>query len=292
MSALYAGIEAGGTKFNCVVGTDPFTILARERFATTTPSETLGRVKDFFLSQASEHGEFAGIGIGCFGPLDLNPGSNTYGYITATPKPHWSQTDIAGFFSSALDVPVSFDTDVNCAALGEYHCGAARGRPNFVYVTVGTGIGAGVFVDGKPLNGIAHTEFGHILVPRDPGDTFKGHCPFHTDCLSALACGPAIEARWGCKGHELPENHEAWDLQAHYLAIMCVNITLSYSPEIIILGGGVMDQAHLFPKIRRRFVELMNGYMIPDINPSDYIVPTGLQGASGEVGAMVMAVGG
>jgi fructokinase len=247
--------------------------------------------RDFFLQQAAEKGDITALGVGCFGPVDLNTASSTFGYITTTPKPHWSNIDVAGYLSRELGIPVSFDTDVNCAALGEYRHGAAQGRPDFVYVTVGTGIGAGVFVNGRPMNGMVHTEFGHTLISRDPvKDPYVGHCPFHKDCLTALACGPAIEARWGCKGIELPADHEAWGLQADYLAVMCLNIVMSYSPRVIILGGGVMDQQHLFPKIRLKFSSLMNNYMLQGINVEDFIVPTQLNGKSGEVGAILMAM--
>ena len=288
---LYAGIEAGGTKFNCVVGTDPLNIIARGKIPTTTPEETLDMTRDFFAQQISEHGEFEALGIACFGPCDLHKESPTYGYITKTPKKHWSDTDVVGYFKKELGLPIGFDTDTNGAALGEHLYGAGQGIDDFVYVTIGTGIGAGVFANGMPVNGLLHTELGHMIVARDKQrDPFEGFCPFHSDCLSALACGPAIEARWKCSGHDLPEDHEAWDLEAHYLAIMCLNIAMCYSPTRIILGGGVMGQEHLYPKVRKEFATLMNGYMMPPIALEEYIVAPGLPGQSGEAGALALAL--
>lgn len=291
-AGLYAGLEAGGTKFNCVVGTDPQNIIARTKIPTTRPEETLPAVRDFYRQQAEFHGPLKAMGIACFGPVDMQKSSATWGYITATPKPYWSDTEVAGYFARELEVPVAFDTDVNGSALGEFGYGAARGIDDFVYVTIGTGIGAGVFANGRPLNGLIHTELGHQLVARadDDLDSFQGTCPFHTDCLTDLACGPAIEARWKCKGHELGEDHPAWDLQAHYLAVMCVNIAMAYSPRLIILGGGVMDQKHLFAKVRGRFTDLMNGFMMPSIPMESYIVPPALPGHSGEVGSIALAL--
>lgn len=289
---LYAGIEAGGTKFNCVIGTDPLNIVARTKIATTTPEQTLPQVRDFFLGHGVEPGQLAGLGIACFGPVDLHLGSPSYGCITSTPKPGWSNTEVAGYFSRELALPVKFDTDVNGSALGEHLHGAAQGLDDFVYITIGTGIGAGVFANGRPLNGHIHTELGHQLIARLPQDSisFTGCCPFHDNCLSDLACGPALEARWQTRAEHLPADHPAWDLQAHYLAVMCVNVTLSYSPRLIILGGGVMQQAQLYPLIREKFKTLMNAYMMPKVNLDQYIVAPGLSACAGEVGALVLAM--
>ena len=290
VTKLFAGIEAGGTKFNCVIGTDPSNVIARTKIPTTKPEETLAATRDFFLEQARENGKLAGMGIACFGPLDLQKKSPTYGYITSTPKKNWSHTNIAGYFDDALNIPVGFDTDVNGSALGEYLYGTADGVDDFVYVTVGTGIGAGVYANGAPINGLIHTEIGHMLVARAEGDTFEGVCPFHKDCLTGMASGPAIEARWKCPGSDLPEDHQAWDLEAHYLGIMCVNITMAYSPRLIILGGGVMAQAHLFPKVRDKFERLMNEFMMPQVKLDQYIVPPGNPDRSGEIGALAIAM--
>ena len=290
-SKLYAGIEAGGTKFNCVIGTDPRTILRRTKIATTTPEETLAAVKDWFVQQSLELGAVSALGIACFGPLDLKPSSSKYGYITATPKAHWSNTEIAGYFQRHFGIPVGFDTDVNGSALGEHLHGAAKDIADFVYVTIGTGVGAGVFINGRPLTGMVHPELGHIRLPKKAADSFDGNCAFHGDCLEGLVSGPAIEARWNCIAALLPQEHPAWDLEAHYLALMCVNIAMSYSPQRIILGGGVMDQSHLFGVIRAKFAQLMSGYMLPDIELEEFIVAPGLPGFSGEVGALALAIG-
>ena len=290
-SKLHAGIEAGGTKFNCVIGTDPRTILRRTKIATTTPEETLAAVKDWFVQQSLELGAVSALGIACFGPLDLKPSSSKYGYITATPKAHWSNTEIAGYFQRHFGIPVGFDTDVNGSALGEHLHGAAKDIDDFVYVTIGTGVGAGVFINGRPLTGMVHPELGHIRLPKKAADSFDGNCAFHGDCLEGLVSGPAIEARWNCIAALLPQEHPAWDLEAHYLALMCVNIAMSYSPQRIILGGGVMDQSHLFGVIRAKFAQLMSGYMLPDIELEEFIVAPGLPGFSGEVGALALAIG-
>jgi len=288
---LYAGIEAGGTKFNCVIGTDPRTILRRTKIATTTPEETLAAVKDWFVQQSLELGALSALGIACFGPLDLKPSSSKYGYITATPKAHWSNTEIAGYFQRHFGIPVGFDTDVNGSALGEHLHGAAKDIDDFVYVTIGTGVGAGIFANGRPLTGMVHPELGHIRLPRDVAvDSFNGNCAFHGDCLEGLVSGPALEARWNCSAALLPQEHPAWDLEAHYLALMCVNIAMSYSPQRIILGGGVMDQSHLFAAIRTKFAQLMSGYMLPDMALEKFIVAPGLPGFSGEVGALALAI--
>lgn len=287
---LFAGIEAGGTKFNCVIGSSPTNIISRATFPTTTPEETLTKTSDFFIEHSKVNGELAALGLACFGPVDLQKDSLTYGHITATPKKNWSNTDIVSYFKNALGIPVAFDTDVNGSALGEHLYGAARGLNDFVYVTIGTGIGAGVFANGRPLNGQVHTEIGHLLVSRDREQgMFENICPFHENCLTSVAAGPAIEARWKKPGHELPEDHEAWDLEAYYLAVMCVNLTLCYSPSLIILGGGVMGQSQLYSKVRQQFKELMNGYMLPSVPLEQYIVAPGLPGTSGEAGALALA---
>jgi len=287
---LYAGIEAGGTKFNCVVASSPTEVVARATFATTTPEQTLQETSNFFLEQSRDNGKLTSLGLACFGPIDLHKESSNYGHITATPKQYWSNCNVVGYLENALEVPVAFDTDVNGAALGEYLYGAARGLDDFIYVTIGTGIGAGVFANGRPLNGIVHPEVGHMLISRHrEQNEFDNICSFHDNCLTNLAAGPAIEARWKKPGHELPEDHPAWDLQAYYLAVMCVNLTLCFSTRRIILGGGVMSQTQLFPKIRQHFKELMNGYMLPPVALEDYIVATALPGTSGEVGAIALA---
>ncbi|WP_246394798.1 ROK family protein [Microbulbifer rhizosphaerae] len=292
VATLIGGIEGGGTKFNCVIGHSPDKVLARTSFPTTTPDETLARAIEFFKEGEAEYGALRAIGVASFGPVGLHRQSQYYGYITTAPKPHWAYTDVVGSISRALNVPVAFDTDVNGATLGEGLLGAARGLKNFVYVTIGTGIGAGVVSNSEIVNGAMHPEIGHMLLPRfDEKNDFRGSCPFHGDCLEGLASGPAIEARWGRKGQDLAPDHPAWALQARYLAAMCVNLTLCYAPERIILGGGVMSQKQLFAMVRTEFTQMLNGYttLPAAADPENYIVPSALDGHSGELGALIAA---
>lgn len=288
---VYGGIEAGGTKFVCAVGTGPNEILAETEFRTTSPEGAIDRVIAFFEEQPDLIGA---IGIGSFGPVDPDPGSPTFGTITSTPKPGWQNVDILGRVEAALGVPAAFDTDVNAAALGEHRWGAARGLDTFVYITVGTGIGGGAMVEGNLLHGVMHPEMGHLRIPHDPGrDPFEGTCPFHGDCLEGLASGPAIEARWGERGESLPEDHPAWPLEAHYLALGLVSIICILSPQRIILGGGVMERSFLFPMIRPKVQELLNGYIqVPAITEEieETIVPPALGGRAGVLGAMALAM--
>jgi fructokinase len=288
--ALFGGVEAGGTKFVCAVGTGPDDLRQVERFPTTTPEETLSRVIQFFRNQTEP---VAAVGIGSFGPVDPDPASPTYGYVTSTPKPGWRDADVAGQIQRALNVPVGFDTDVNAAALGEYRWGAAQGLDTFVYLTVGTGIGGGGVVGGKLMHGLIHPEMGHIPVPHDHArDPFAGACPFHGDCLEGLASGPAIERRWGVKADMLPPDHPAWELEAEYLAAGLWSMVCMLSPQRIILGGGVMEQAHLFPLVRRKLQAKLNGYVqAPAIlqEIDQFIVPPGLGSRSGVLGAIALA---
>ncbi|MCL4300155.1 MAG: ROK family protein [Anaerolineae bacterium] len=288
---LFGGIEAGGTKFVCAVGTGPDDFRAEARFPTTTPEETIGRAVAFFKEQAQKE-PLAAIGIASFGPVDPNPASPTFGYITTTPKPHWAQTDLAGALARALGVPVGFDTDVNGAALGEYRWGAAQGLDTFIYLTIGTGLGGGGLVNGRLMHGLIHPEMGHVRLPRHPDDPYPGACPFHGDCLEGMAAGPALQGRWGQRAETLPPDHPAWEIEAHYLAYGLVNFICTLSPQRIVLGGGVMDQAHLFPLVRRKTQELLNGYVqSPEIleRIDRYIVPPGLGNRAGVLGAIALA---
>ena len=289
----YGGIEGGGTKFVCAVGTDPDDIQAEIRFPTTADAEeTIARAIAFFQEEADKE-PLAAIGIASFGPIDPDPASPNYGYVTTTPKPGWAHTDFAGTVGRALGVPVGFDTDVNVAALGEYRWGAAQGLDTFIYLTIGTGIGGGGMVNGKLIHGMMHPEMGHIRVPHDwQADPYAGFCSYHGDCLEGLANGPALEARWGQRAETLPLDHPAWELEAHYLALGLVNFILPISPQRIVMGGGVMTQEHLFPLIRARVRENLNGYLqthaiLEDID--HYIVPTGLGNRSGVLGAIALA---
>ena len=290
-SKLVGGIEAGGTKFVCAVGSGPDDIRAETRFPTTTPDETLGRAIAFFQEQ-QQAWPLAAIGIGAFGPLDPNPASPTYGFITATPKPGWSQTPFAPVLAQALGLPVGFDTDVNAAALGEYRWGAAQGCATMLYLTIGTGIGGGALIQGRLIHGLVHPEMGHIRLPHDwRADPYPGHCRFHGDCLEGLANGPALEARWGRRAETLPADHPAWALEAHYLALALGNFICTLSPQRIVLGGGVMEQLQLFPLIHQEVPVLLNGYVqAPAIldGIAGYIVPPGLGNRAGVLGAIAL----
>jgi fructokinase len=290
--SIWGGIEAGGTKFVCAVGTGPGDLRTEERFPTTTPQETIGRAIAFFERQQAQEGLTA-IGIGSFGPVDPDPDSPTFGTITNTPKPGWAQTDFVGAIRQALDLPVGFDTDVNAAALGEHRWGAARSLDTFIYLTIGTGIGGGGMVNGSLIHGLVHPEMGHIRIPHDRDrDPFPGSCPFHGDCLEGLAAGPALEARWGQRGETLAEDHPAWALEAEYLALAVVNFICTLSPQRIILGGGVMAQPKLLPMVRARVQELLNGYIqAPEIleHIDGYLVPPALGGQAGVLGAIALA---
>lgn len=289
---VYGGIEAGGTKTLCAVGTGPDDLRAEVRFPTTTPDQTIGRAIQFFR-QAQESESLAAIGIASFGPLDPSPGSSTFGYITTTPKPGWSHTDFAGPISRELQLPVGFDTDVNGAALAEHRWGAAQGLDSFLYLTIGTGIGGGGMVQGRLIHGLSHPEMGHIRIPHDRTvDSYDGSCPYHADCLEGLACGPALEERWGQRAETLPENHPAWPLEASYLALGLVNLISILLPQRIIMGGGIMKQPRLFPLVRSGVLELLNGYLqVPMIldRTDDYIVAPGLGSQAGVLGAIVLA---
>lgn len=286
--STFGGVEAGGTKFVCAVGSGPDDLHIVETFKTTTPEETLGRTIDFFRPFR----DLEAVGIGSFGPVDPDPTSNTWGYITSTPKEGWENTDFAGFLMNGLGLRVVFDTDVNAAAFGEYKWGAAAGLDSFIYLTIGTGVGGGGLVRGRRLRGLVHPEMGHLLLPRAENDSFPGICPFHGACLEGMTSGPAIEARTGRPPEELPADDPAWGFEVHYLSAAVVNYICTLSPQRIILGGGVMQQDHLFPRIRERVCELLNGYIrSPAIleHVDSYIVPPVLGSRAGVLGAIALA---
>jgi fructokinase len=291
--ALLGGVEAGGTKFVCAVGTGPNDLRAELRIPTTTPAETIPQVIAFFRAQTQQAGALAAIGIGAFGPVDVRADSPTFGWFLNTPKPGWQQIEFANVLKRELQVPIGFDTDVNAAALGEQIWGNAQGLETFIYLTVGTGIGGGGRVGGQPIHGLLHPEMGHVLIPRDRAlDPFSGVCPFHGDCLEGLASGPAMEQRWQQKATALSADHPAWALEAHYLALGLVNYILTLSPERIILGGGVMSQKQLFPLIHAEVRKLLGGYLdVPKImdDIEGYIVPPGLGDRAGILGALALA---
>jgi fructokinase len=293
MAPLIGSVEAGGTKMVCAVGTGPQDIRDEVRFPTTEPQTCLPAVIDYFRTWQAEHDQtLDAIGYGTFGPCDPDPASPTFGRITRTPKPGWSDTDVVGPLRAAFGVPVGFDTDVNGAALGEHRWGAAQDVDTFVYVTVGTGIGGGIMVDGAILHGLVHPEIGHMGVPHDrAADPFEGLCPFHGDCLEGMAAGPAIGARWQVPATTLTPDHPAWVLEAEYLAQLCRTLVCTVSPQRIILGGGVMEQLHLFPLVRRRTLELLNGYVqSPAIlaGIEQFIVPPGLGNRAGAAGCIAL----
>lgn len=287
---MFGGIEAGGTKFVCGVGTGPADLTVFS-FPTGDPEETIRRALEFFQARAG-HG-LSALGIGSFGPIDLDRRSPTYGYITSTPKLAWQQFNLAGALAEALHVPIVFDTDVNAAALAEGRWGAARELGDYLYLTVGTGIGGGAVVGSRLLHGLMHPEMGHIRIPHDVAqDPFAGHCSFHQDCLEGLASGPAMNARWKTEAKALPPDHPAWALEAHYLALALTTWVCTLSPKRIVLGGGVMQQAGLFPMIRTRLRDLLNDY-IPNLSMQggleNYVVPPHLGDKAGVLGALLLA---
>jgi fructokinase len=284
---LLGSIEAGGTKFVCAIGTEDGKILDRITILTRTPDETIPEVIAFFRKE-----KIGALGIGSFGPIDVKKNSPTYGHILKTPKLPWQNYPFLQTLQDALEVPCGFTTDVNAAVLGEYVYGAGKDADSCLYVTVGTGIGAGAVFRGELLEGMSHPEMGHIIVRKSPDDPFEGVCPFHRDCLEGLASGPAIEKRWGRKGAELADEKKVWELEAYYLAQAVVQYTMILMPEKIIIGGGVSNQAAIFPLIRRHVREMINGYITApavDEKISDYIVSPGLRGDSGIVGGLVLA---
>jgi fructokinase len=281
---VIGAIEAGGTKFVCGIGNEDGVITERVSIPTTIPEETLAEVAAFFKDKQVD-----ALGVGSFGPVDLDEASPTYGFITSTPKPHWNNFDLVGELKKHFSVPIGFDTDVNAAALGESLWGAAKGLDSCLYMTVGTGIGVGALAEGKLVHGLTHPEMGHIMVRRHEDDTFPGRCPFHGDCLEGLAAGPAIEDRWGKKGDELESSPEVWEMEAHYLAQAIANYILILSPKKVIVGGGVMKQTQLYPLVRKKVKEILGGYVQSEQileKMDEYIVPPGLGDNAGLAGAL------
>jgi fructokinase len=276
------GVEGGGTWWTCAIGSGPEDVQSQRSVPTRAPEDTLGDVAAFFDSHRAR---IDALGVACFGPVDLDATSPTFGRVTTTPKPGWQHADVARPLRERLSVPVAFDTDVNGAALGEHRWGAGRDLDPFVYVTVGTGIGAGAIVNGRLLHGLAHPEMGHARIPHDrAADPFPGCCPHHGDCLEGLASGVALAGRWGMPAEQLPEDHPGWDLQARYLALGMVGIITVLSPRRIVLAGGVMRNSRLLPRVRREVATLLAGYV-----PTADIVPPGLGERSGVLGAMALA---
>lgn len=278
----YGAIEAGGTKFVCAISNDQFEVIERISIPTTTPDETLNQVFAFF-----DQFSLKSIGIGTFGPIDVNKSSETYGFVTSAPKPGWSHFNFLGAVKERYHVPMAWTTDVNAAAYGEYKKGSAKDNKSCLYLTVGTGIGGGAIINGEILEGFGHPEMGHILVRPHENDSYQGKCPYHHNCLEGLASGPAIEGRYGKKGFELETADEVWELEAYYLAQALVDYTVILRPEKIILGGGVMKQKQLFPLIRNEFAKIMNSYLpTPDLD--QYIVSPGLGDNAGIIGCLLL----
>ena len=262
MSDIYGGIEGGGTKFVCLVGTNPQEIIQEVRFETTVPEQTIQKAVAFFEPYARD-GRLAAVGMASFGPVDLDPSSPTYGYITTTPKPGWAHTDMISGLREALGVPIAFELDVSAAAYGEFTWNVENHLLDpLVYFTIGTGIGAGEVVNGRLVHGLVHPEAGHMRLPHDwQADPFAGFCPYHGDCFEGLASGPAMQARWGQRAETLPPEHPGWELEATYIALALNNVICNLSPRRIILGGGVMQHAALFPLIREKVKGYLNRYI-------------------------------
>lgn len=280
-------LEAGGTKMVCAVGREDGTILEQMSIPTTTPEETIPKIISYFKEK-----DICALGVAAFGPVDVNPRSDTYGYILDTPKLAWRHKDLLGELKKELPVPMGLDTDVNGSCLGEMTYGCAKGLDSVIYLTIGTGIGVGVGINGKPLHGMLHPEGGHVLLTRHKDDTEGGICPYHKNCFEGLACGPSIEARWGKKAVELAGRAEVWELESFYIAQALVDFIMILSPRKIILGGGVMHQEQLFPLIRTKVKELLGGYLntreLADMD--SYIVPASLHDDQGIMGCIKLGL--
>lgn len=279
-------LEAGGTKMRCAIGDETGRIFEQISIPTETPDVTVPRLLEFF-----EEREIDALGIACFGPIELDKNAANYGCITSTPKAAWRDYNIVERFEHALHCPVGFDTDVNGSVLGEVTFGQAKGKSCVMYLTVGTGVGAGIYIEGKLLHGMLHPEAGHVLIQKRADDPYEGKCPYHRDCLEGLAAGPAIEERWGEKAKELAGRPEVWDLEADYIAQALVGYILTLSPEMIILGGGVMHQEQLFWLIREKVTKLLGGYLQTEElkDMEHYIVPDSLHDDQGLMGCLELA---
>ena len=282
----FGALETGGTKMVCAVGLEDGTIIDRVSIKTGNPDETVSEIVDYFSDK-----DIASLGIATFGPVDLNKESSTYGYILKTPKLAWANYDLLGNLKKSLDVPMEIDTDVNGACLGEMTFGCAKGQKNVIYVTIGTGIGVGISIDGKLVHGMLHSEGGHILLTRHPDDDFECICPFHRNCFEGIASGPAIEKRFGVPAKMLASNAFTWELESYYIAQALMTYILTISPTKIILGGGVMHQTQLFSMIRKKTLEMINGYVSAKEldNIDEYIVPAALDDNQGILGAIQLA---
>lgn len=284
---LFGALEAGGTKMVCAVGNENGEILDRVSIPTETPEVTLPKLLEYFQDK-----EILALGIGCFGPIDLNESSETFGYITTTPKLAWANCDICGYFRENLGIPVGFDTDVNGSLLGEATWGCLKGLDTAMYITIGTGVGAGIMAGGRLQHGMLHPECGHMLLPVRSDDHYAGKCPYHGTCLEGMAAGPAIEARWGQKAETLYDRPEVWELEAHYIAVAVVNFIMILSPQKIVLGGGVMHKDGLIEMVREKVTRLAAGYIqtkeLADMD--SYLVLPSLDDNQGIMGALKLGM--
>jgi fructokinase len=288
MTTLLGGVETGGTWCVCAVGTGPGDLVAQTEFRTGEPQDTLARIIEFFRSAPPVQA----IGIGSFGPVELDPLSPRWGHVTTTPKPGWQHVAVAPVIRDALGVPVAFDNDVTAAAVGEHRWGAGQGIESLCYLTVGTGIGAGLLIGGRPVHGLVHPEVGHIRIPRSASESFRGVCPIHGDCWEGVASGRAIAERWQAPPEELGDDHPAWEMEAGYLALGILSIVLVVSPQRVIVGGGVMERRSLLQMVRGRLRELLAGYLDTPLLGEDidaYLVAPGLGDRAGVLGAIVLA---
>ncbi len=290
MDKLYGSLEAGGTKFVCAVGNENFEVVDKIQFKTTTPDETLEQTITFF----KKYENLVSLSIGSFGPIDIDHNSKTYGYITNTPKPYWSNTDVVKPLHDTLNVPIFFTTDVNSSAYGEKYALSKLNKKadTLVYFTIGTGIGGGVIQNNRFIGGIGHLEMGHFMVSKHPYDiqnNFKGICPFHDGCLEGMAAGPSLKARTGISGENIDPSDPVWDVEAYYLAQAALNVTVSFRPDVIVFGGGVMSNDYMIKKVKDQFLKLLNNYIpIPPID--DYIVTPVVQGnGSATLGNFILA---
>lgn len=283
--SLLGAIEAGGTKFILAVCDEDFNMIDRQVLKTEDGPTTLAKVTEYF----DRFPDVAAIGVAAFGPIDLNPQSTSYGYVLDTPKAGWANFDFLGYLKKWRDIPYYWTTDVNGSAWAEYRHGANSEVKSLLYLTVGTGVGAGIIVNGQLLSGFGHPEAGHIMVQKNPADNYAGHCPFHGDrCLEGLASGPAMEDRWGVSAKELVDDHQAWRIEADYLAQAAMTYTTILQPDRIVFGGGVNHRSVLLPLIRERFSQLMAGYLsTPELE--DYLVPVANGDDAGILGCFYLA---
>ena len=286
MNKLYGSLEAGGTKFVCAVGDEEFNVVEKLQFKTTTPIETLNNAIEFF----KKFDNLVSLAIGSFGPIDIDKNSKTYGYITSTPKPNWSNTDVVGTLQKALNIPIYFTTDVNSSAYGEMY--ARKDINTLVYFTIGTGIGAGIITNNHFIGELGHPEIGHIYVNKHPVDLkndFKGICPYHDGCLEGMAAGPSIEKRCGIRGENILSDDPVWDVEAYYIAQSAVYATVTFRPQVIVYGGGVFSNDFMLKKVKEEFKKLLNNYL-PIPNVDDYIVTPAIENnGSATLGNFVLA---